>query len=142
MTISPAADRQSERGSTVIEFPLAIGLILIPFGMLVLSAPTWVERQTAARDAAAESARSLVASGEAGSIDPMEIIRRVEAGYGLPVGALDPSIPGLELEPGGSVTVAVTVEIPALSLPVFGSVGSVPWTVQHTERIPDYGAQP
>ena len=124
----------------LIEFPMVIGLILIPFGMLALSASTWVERQTAARDAAAESARYLVVSGAGGSASPESIVRQVELGYNLPPGTLRASIPADGFAPGESVTVEVTVEVPALSLPILGGVGSVDWTTQHTERFPDYGA--
>lgn len=124
----------------MIEFPMVIGLVLIPFGLLVLSAPTWVERQTAARDAAAESARLLVVSGDRTA--PVEIIRQVEMNYGLPAGTLDAAVPTGVLVPGAPVTVAVTVDVPALSLPIFGAVGSIEWTVEHSERVPDYGAQP
>lgn len=131
-----------ERGSALIEFPMVIGLILIPFGVMVLSAPTWVERQTAARDAAAESARLIVTSSDEVSTTPAELIRRIELGYGLPSGSLVMSNPTGRLAPGGTVTVVVTVEIPALSLPILGTVGSVDWTAEHTERVPDYGAGP
>jgi hypothetical protein len=119
---------------------MVIGFILIPFGMMVLSAPTWVERQTAARDAAAEAARLLVVSDGNGSTTAAEVIRRIEDGYGLPVGTLVASVPTDRLMPGGTVTVTVTVEVPALSLPILGAVGSVDWTAEHTERVPDYGA--
>lgn len=132
--------RRSERGSVLIEFPLVIGLILIPFGMLALSAPTWVERQTASRDAAAESARWLVVHGDTGSASPVEIVRQIEAGYGLPAGSLQLGLPSGGFVPGQAVTVTVTVEVPALVLPIFGEVGSVDWTAEHTERFPDYGA--
>lgn len=132
--------RRSERGSVLIEFPMVIGLILIPFGMLVLSAPTWVERQTAARDAAAESARSLVVPDRDSLMTPDALIRQIEAGYGLPAGSLRAEIPAERFLPGEAVTVVVTVEIPALSIPIFGNVGSVDWTAEHTERFPDYGA--
>lgn len=126
----------------MIEFPMVIGLVLIPFGLLILSAPTWVERQTAARDAAAESARRLVVSGQEASVSLPELIRQIESGYELPAGSLVASFPSDRPAAGASVTVAVTVEVPALSLPIFGAVGSVDWTAVHTERIPDYGAGP
>lgn len=131
--------RATERGSAVLEFPLVFGLILVPFGLLVISAPTWVERQTAARDAAGEAARSIVLNGPE-SATPEQIVRSIEAGYGLAPGSLDASIPPGGQTPGSSVTVDVAVEIPALSLPIFGAVGSVSWTASHTERYPDYGA--
>ncbi len=130
---------RSERGSALLEFPMVFGLILVPFGLLVISAPTWVERQTAARDAAGEAARSIVVAGPDSST-PEQIVRSIEAGYGLAPGSLDASIPAGGHSPGSSVTVDVAVEIPALSLPIFGSVGSVSWTASHTERYPDYGA--
>ena len=129
----------SQRGSALIEFPMVVGLVLIPFGVLVLSASTWVERQTAARDAAAEAARLLVV-GDPDGVSVVAIIEQIEAGYGLPDGSLRAAIPDGGLVPGQSITVAVTVEIPAMSLPVFGGVGAVDWTAEHAERFPDYGA--
>lgn len=132
--------RETERGSVLIEFPMVIGLILIPFGMLALSASTWVERQTAARDAAAEMARFFVVESADGGTSAEAVVRRIEAGYGLAPGSLRASVPTGGFVPGEAVTVAVTVEVPALSLPLFGDVGSVDWTAEHTERFPDYGA--
>ena len=131
--------QRRERGSALLEFPLVFGLILVPFGLLVISASTWVERQTAARDAAGEAARAIVVAG-ADSTTPEQIVQSIEAGYGLAPGSLDASIPPGGHTPGSSVTVDVVVEIPALSLPIFGSVGSVSWTASHTERYPDVGA--
>lgn len=124
----------------MIEFPMVIGLVLIPFGMLAISATTWVERQTAARDAAGEAARALVIAGPDSTISPAVIVLQIEQGYGLPAGTLRPSIPAGAVVPGESLTVAVTVEIPALALPILGDIGSVDWTAEHTERFPDYGA--
>lgn len=128
-----------ERGSVLLELPLIFGLLLVPFGMLIISAPTWVERQTAARDAAAESARYLVLHPNEPSM-ALDIIREVEAGYQLPPGSLVLEIAVFERVPGGQVTSAVTVEIPAVSLPIFGGIGAVGWTAEHTERVPDFGA--
>lgn len=124
----------------MIEFPMVIGLVLIPFGMLAISASTWVERQTAARDAAGEAARALVVAGPDSAVSPALIVQQIEQGYELPAGTLRAAVPASIGGPGESVTVAVTVEIPALALPILGNVGSVDWTVEHTERIPDYGA--
>ena len=132
--------RTRERGSVMIEFPMVIGLVLIPFEMLAISASTWVERQTAARDAAAESARALVLAGPESTITPELIVQRIEQGYGLPAGTLQLSAPANAVVPGESITVAVTVEIPALALPILGNIGAVDWTAEHTERFPDYGA--
>ncbi len=133
-----ASSRQ--RGSALLEFPLILGLILMPFGLLILSAPTWVERQTAARDAAGESARYLLLNGQDGSLTAEQIVREIEAGYGLAPGTLRVSMPPGGVVPGESVTVQVTVTIPAVAVPIFGAIGEVDWTAEHTERAPDYGA--
>lgn len=132
--------RCSERGSAVLEFPVLLGLVLIPFGILVLSIPTWVERQTAARDAAAESARYLVHAGPAGLDQANQIVRDVELGYGLPAGTLRIELPA-QLAPGEALTVSVTVVIPAADLPLFGSFGDTTWTADHTERYPDFAEE-
>ncbi len=124
----------------MIEFPMVIGLVLIPFGMLAISASTWVERQTAARDAAGEAARALVVAGPESTITPALVVQEIEAGYGLPAGTLRAEVPAAAVVPGESITVVVTVEIPALALPILGDIGSVDWTAEHTERFPDYGA--
>jgi len=62
-----------EQGSAALELPLLLGLLLIPFGLLMLTFPTWVERQTAARDAAGEVARHLVIGG-----DPSDTYTRLD----------------------------------------------------------------
>lgn len=125
---------RSERGSAAIELPVLLGLILIPFGLLIVTVPTWVERQTAGRDAAAELARAIVTDSDSNSA----IVASIESGYELPTGTLRPNISG-ESIPGESVTVEVVVAMPAVDLPLFGSFGSVSWAVEHTERYPDYG---
>ncbi len=135
------AERRSERGSAIFELPVLIGLLLIPFGILMLSIPTWVERQTAARDAAAESARYLVIAGPDGLNQASEILREIELGYGLAVGSMRLELP-TEFVPGQSLTVRVVVVIPAADIPFMGSFGDTSWTAEHTERYPDYGAAP
>lgn len=133
-------ERGGERGSVVLELPLVFGLLLVPFGMLVISAPVWVERQTAARDAAAEAARHLVLDAGSDGRSADQIVREIEAGYGLAPGTLWLELPEGVVGPGETLSVRVTVEIPAVSLPIFGGIGAVDWTAEHSERSPDYGA--
>ncbi len=126
-----------QRGSAAVELPLVLGLLLLPFGLLVLQFPRWVERQTAARDVAGEVARFVVTGG-----DPSEVgalVARMEAGHGLEPGSIVvESVP--VLRPGETVAVAVRVSIPAVTLPLFGSLGPNTLRVEHAERVPDFAA--
>ncbi len=149
MTGATASDRGGqrvgERGSAAFELPLILGLILLPFGVLLLSVSTWVERQTAARDAAGEAARVVVIHGDDGVAEAEALVRQIEAGYGLPAGSMrlelaDGIAQGGGLVPGEAVLARVTVEMPGAVLPLFGSFGEVTWTAEHVERFPDYGA--
>jgi hypothetical protein len=117
--------------------PLVIGLILIPLGLLVLSVPTWVERQQAATEAAAEAARAVVTGTGSGNgvAAARAVVDEVAASHGLPAGSLR-----LELDAGGRgqpVTARVTVEIPMAPLPGLGRLPAVQWTATHIERFPD-----
>lgn len=137
--------RTGERGSAAFELPLILGLILLPFGVLLLSVSTWVERQTAARDAAGEAARLVVIEGPDGVAAAEALVREIEAGYGLPVESMRlelASSSGLAQSagPGDAVVAQVTVEMPGAVLPLFGSFGDITWTAEHVERFPDYGA--
>lgn len=127
--------RDGEAGTAAIELPLVVALVLIPLGMLVLSVPTWVERQHAATEAAAEAARAAVT----GSGDPLAearlVVEQVAAGHGLPRGALRLQL--TEAGRGGPVTARVTVAIPAARLPGLADLAAVEWTATHTERYPD-----
>lgn len=127
---------QRERGSAIFELPLIVGLILVPFGLLVLLLPTWVERQTAARDAGAEVARAIVVAGP--SVDRDTLLRRIEVGHGLAPGSLR-LVEVSGHEPAEMVTVRVSVVLPGRGLPLLGAVLPRTWTAVHTERRPDYG---
>ncbi len=127
---------QTEQGSAVIELPLLVGLILIPFGLLILTFPVWAERQMAARDGAAEAARVLAYGG---SIEDSEtVLRSIEAGYGLDINTL--SVAAVDRGgPGSALRVEVSVVIPGVVVPGFGPVGERVWSSAHVERAPDFG---
>ena len=138
---APAVDAtrawRSERGTAAIELPLVIGLVLIPLGLLVLAVPTWVERQEAATEAAAEAARAVVtATGpQDRATVARAVVEEVAASHGLPPGSLR-----LELQNSGrgqALTARVTVEIPMAPLPGLGRLPAVDWTATHSERFPD-----
>ncbi|MCP5028951.1 MAG: hypothetical protein GY929_21975 [Actinomycetia bacterium] len=126
--------RGGEGGHAALELVLVVGLLLVPATILLAAVPVWVERQDAARDAAAVAARAAVAEGDVAVV--ATAVADVESAWGLAPSALVWSAQGDPGGRGGSFTVAVTVELPAIDLPVLGSFGAVEWTTSHTERVP------
>ncbi len=136
MTCPPRHRVTGESGFVAVEWVVAVGLLLLPTVLLVLSFPAWVERQGMARVAAQEAARAMAVSNDAES--------GAEAGVGLAEEiarnhGVDPTTVGLSYEGttrrGGSVTATVAVELPALTIPGLGSLGSVTWSARHTELV-------
>lgn len=132
---------RGERGYVGLEFALAVGLLIFPVTILVVSLPTWVERQSAARVAAQEAAREVVLadSWSEGTELGSATAQQVATNHG--VGHVDVAFFGA-LERGGEVVARVTVEMPALVVPAIGRVGSWTWTVAHTEQVDLYRSFP
>ncbi len=127
----------------MLEVPLILGFLLIPVALLVMAIPVVVERQAAAREAAGEVAR-LLATAETQQLSLHEVevlLERTEAGHGLSPGSLrlhdDPSG---SMEPGGTVTVTVSVDVAVPLVPIIGTVSVGRWVVARSERVPDYGS--
>ncbi len=113
---------------------LVVALILVPATALLVTVPVWIERQAAARDAAANAARAAVVQAEPAVVGSM--VSGTEQAWGLAPGTLAWSARG---EPGGragTFTVEVTVELPAVNLPLLGPIGAVDWTTSHSEPVP------
>jgi hypothetical protein len=131
---------RGDRGSTAIELPLAVGLILLPVAVLVMVIPQWPERQTVATAAAKEAATlyATASTPEEGAVAAQAAVAQTAANYGLR---------SLDLQLGGSwcrgctVTANVTVEIPAMQVPLIGQVGGVSWTAHSSSRVEDYASQ-
>ncbi len=130
-----------ERGSAVLELPFVLGLIVVPFALLVLQLPIWVQHQAAAEDAAAEVTRLMAVHGHGNDngADISQLTAAIESSRGLKPGTLHASV-NASGRPGEPITVSVTVDIPTLTLPVFGVIGQATWTAAHTERQPDFGS--
>jgi len=128
-----------ERGSVPVEFAAAIGLLLIPAVLLVMSFAPWVERQMMAREIARDVARSVVMNAVVEGADAMA--GQAAVNYGV-----DPEdvsvVVGGDLGRGGLVTATVTVRMPAMSIPGIGGFGSVTWSVNHTEQVDLYRSLP
>ncbi len=126
-------------GATIVELPLAVGLLLLPIAMLVMSLPSWPERQTVAT-AAAKEAASIYANAptpEEGALRAEAAVDQATTNHGLPAGAMRLTLRG-DWCRGCTVTASVTVEIPALVVPFIGDVAAVDWTADSAARIDDY----
>ena len=137
------ADGGAERGSAPIELALGVGLLVLPVALAVVTFPTWVERQSMARLAAQEAARTVVlaSDGTAGVAAAAALVGQIAVNHGLPASDVALAVDGT-LTRGGAVTAAVTVAFPAAVFPGFGTVGAVSWTVRHTEQVDAYRSFP
>jgi hypothetical protein len=139
------ATRRRERGFVAIELAAGAALLVFPVALLVASLPGWFDRQSLARQAARDAARAValdgtcrpeVASGaaakitEGGGLDPSEVSVELECDTGS------------ALERDGVVTARVTVDMPAVAVPLVGSVGAWKWTAAHREPVDPYGSRP
>ncbi len=134
---------RSERGAVAIELPAAIGLLLLPLALLVITIPTWPERQTVARSAASEAARTavLASSWEEGIDAGADVVGLAAQNYGLDPADLTVSWQGA-FGRGESITATVTVRMPALVVPGLTTVDPWTWSASHTERVDDYRSLP
>ena len=141
MTLVPpiSAQCRRDRGSAAVEMPLAVGLLLLPISLLVMLLPQWPERQTVARAAAKEAASlyANAASQESGAELASASVAQAAANYGLPTDAMTVVLGG-EWCRACTVTADVTVMIPAIDVPMIGSVGSFRYTASSSARIDDY----
>jgi uncharacterized membrane protein len=133
--------RSREGGYIAAELALGIGLLVFPVALLVLTLPTWSERQTTARSIAREVSRVVAVAGVC------DRERAAETGHDMARNLeLEPSdvdvqldcVPGGRLPRGGSVRASVTVAVPAVALPGIGSVGAWSWTAHHSEPVDQY----
>lgn len=124
---------------TAIETPLALVLLLVPVALMVITIPAWPERQTVARAAAAQAARTaaLADSWDEATAAGEDAVARSGANYGLPAADLTVEWEGT-LGRGGTVTARVTVRMPAVIVPGLGRIGAWSWTASHSEIVDRY----
>jgi hypothetical protein len=129
-----------QRGSA-IPFTLLLGttLIVMPVMVLVLTLPTWEQRAVDAQDAARAAARALVMADtwDDGISAADDAVSQLVAGDGLPPADLSITYSG-SLDPGATVSAAVTVVIPAGNFPGLGFVGTLHYTASSTEHVDSY----
>lgn len=132
--------RRSESGFVAAELALGVGLLVFPVALLVLTIPTWVERQSTARAIAREAARTVAVEGYCDVESARGVGETMAGNLGLGGGVevmLD-CAPGERLRRGASVTARVTVHMPAVQLPGIGAVGAWRWTAHHAEPVDQY----
>jgi hypothetical protein len=133
--------RSREGGYVAAELTLGIGLLVFPVALLVLSLPTWSERQTTARSIAREVSRVVAVAGVCDRGRAAETGDDMARNLGLAPGDVDVQldcVPGGRLPRGGSVSASVTVAVPAVTFPGIGSVGAWSWTAHHSEPVDQY----
>lgn len=130
---------RGQGGFAGLELTLAVGFLLIPVACLVLTLPTWVERQTVARTAAREAARQLATapSWSTGVAQADQAVAEIADNNGLNRNGVHAGYQG-SLTRGSTVTVRVTVDIPAVNLPLFGATGGFAYTATHDETVDAY----
>ena len=129
-----------QRGSAIpLTLLLGTTLIVMPVMVLVLTLPTWEQRAVDAQDAARTAARALVTADDwdDGISAADEAVSQLVAGDGLPPSDLTVTYSG-SLNPGGTVSAAVTVVIPAGNFPGLGFVGALHYTASSTEHVDSY----
>jgi hypothetical protein len=128
------------RGFVATELALGVGLLLLPVALLVLTLPTWSERQTDAREMAREAGRTVATAGSCDPAAARAVVDTMAANLGVAAPDVAVSLdcaPG-PLPPRRELTVSVTVRIPAVSVPGVGAVGAWSWTARHRETIDAY----
>jgi hypothetical protein len=131
---------RDQRGSaTALSLLLGTTFIVLPVMILVLTLPSWEQRVVDAQDAARSAARALVTAGDwdDGISAANQAVSQLVAGDGLPPEDLSVAYTG-SLDPGGTVTAAVTVVIPAGNLPGLGFVGELHYTASSTAHVDSY----
>jgi len=133
--------RSPEGGYVAAELALGIGLLVFPVALLVLTLPTWSERQTTARSIVREVSRVVAVAGVCDRGRAVETGNDMARNLGLSPSDVDVQLdcaPGGRLPRGGSVRASVTIAVPAVTFPGIGSVGAWSWTAHHSEPVDQY----
>ena len=135
----------TETGFVALELAVGIGLLVLPVACLVLTLPTWSERQTTARAIAREVGRTTATAGVCDRAGAEATTREMAVNLGLDPGDVSVALDcrtGARLARGGTVTARVTVQVPAVAIPGVGSAGAWSWTAVHTESVDPFRSFP
>ena len=132
---------ERESGYVAAELAIGVGLLLFPVALLVLTLPSWSERQTTARAIAREVGRVVAVRGVCDRDRAVGTAASMAVNLGLAPSELDVALDcaaGARLERGSDLHVAVTVRVPAVDIPGIGAVGEWSWTAHHDEPVDQY----
>lgn len=132
-------------GFASVEWILGVGVLVIPLAALVVGLPPMLQQKSMAESIAQEAARAIVMAPtwEGGVEDAEELVAAIAVGHGTSGDvSVDFTSDSGGLSRGGTVTVTVTVELPAVPVPVLGSLGTISYQAVHTERVDDYRSFP
>lgn len=133
----------SDEGFAAPEFAVGVALILVPVMLVVLSLPTWWERQSLARLAAHEAARTVVMSRDVatGTTAATAVVTQIAANHDIPASDVSVTYAGT-LARGASVSATVTVTVPAVSVAPYAKIGSFSLSHTATELVDAYRSLP
>jgi len=140
-----SAPARRERGFVAIELTAGVALLVFPVALLVASLPGWFDRQSIARQAARDAARAVVLDGTCRHDVAAAAGLRIARAGGLESRAVHielDCVAGSALERDRAVTAHVPVDMPAVTVPLIGSVGAWNWTAGHTEPVDPFGSRP
>ena len=131
--------RAQQGSATALSLMLGLGFIVLPVLVLVLTVPTWEQRTVDAGDAARNAARALVTAPDWGDgvAAAEQVVSQIVTSDGLVPADVSLACSG-SLDPGQTVTVAVTVLVPVGDLPGLGFVGALHYTASSTQHVDLY----
>ena len=125
------------------ELALGVGVLLLPVVFVVLTIPSWSERQTTGRAIAREVGRAVARDGWCDTGLAESLAEMMAANLALARADMRVQLecePGEALTPGSELAVSVTVRMPAVHLPALGTVGEWSWTARHRQPVDLYGS--
>jgi hypothetical protein len=125
------------------ELALGVGVLLLPVAFVVLTIPSWSERQATGRAIAREVGRAVARDGWCDTALANDLGGAMAGNLGLARADLQIALDcasGDTLAAGSELAVRVTVRMPAVHLPALGTVGEWSWTARHVQPVDLYGS--
>jgi hypothetical protein len=136
---------RTEAGFIAAELALGVAVLLLPVAAVVLTIPTWSQRQTTGRAIVREVARIVARDGTCDADAGVRLAETMAVNLGLARDDLTVDLGCVArspLEPGTSLQASVTIRMPAVHLPGLGSVGEWTWTARHRHPVDAYLSAP